>query len=154
MRLPSGTSAIPDLAIRSGARRRIDRPERRMSPAAGRTRPMIACSVVLFPAPFGPIRPTISPRPTLRLRPRTAGTPLYATSSRSSSRSASGIGMGLDSRVAEIRGRDIQIASDLRRSSCSERPPLVEHVDAVADRHYQRHVVLDQQDAGLEVVAD
>ena len=35
---------------------------------------MIACSVVDFPAPFGPISPTISPSPTSRVRFRTAGT--------------------------------------------------------------------------------
>ena len=35
---------------------------------------MIACSVVDFPAPFGPIRPTISPLPTSSETPRTAGT--------------------------------------------------------------------------------
>ena len=35
---------------------------------------MIACSVVDFPAPFGPISPTSSPRSIARLSPRTAGT--------------------------------------------------------------------------------
>ena len=36
---------------------------------------MIACSVVDFPAPFGPMSPTISPGATLSDSPRTAGTP-------------------------------------------------------------------------------
>ena len=35
---------------------------------------MIACSVDDFPAPFGPIRPTISPGFTSSDRPRTAST--------------------------------------------------------------------------------
>ena len=35
---------------------------------------MIACSVVDFPAPFGPISPTISPRCTSNPTFRTAGT--------------------------------------------------------------------------------
>ncbi len=35
---------------------------------------MIACSVVDFPAPFGPISPTISPGPTVRTSARTAAT--------------------------------------------------------------------------------
>ena len=74
MRRPSGTSAIPARAIDSGERPRTDRPDRRTSPAAVRTTPMIACSVVDLPAPFGPIRPTSSPRPTSRSSPRTAGT--------------------------------------------------------------------------------
>ena len=43
-------------------------------PRAG-TSPMIACSVVDLPAPFGPIRPTISPRRTSSDRSRTAATP-------------------------------------------------------------------------------
>ena len=41
---------------------------------SGRTRPVIACSVVDLPAPFGPISPTISPFPTVRSSFRTAGT--------------------------------------------------------------------------------
>ena len=36
---------------------------------------MIACSVVDFPAPFGPMSPTISPGATLSESPRTAATP-------------------------------------------------------------------------------
>ena len=74
MRRPSGTSAIPARAIASGARPRIDVPASRTSPADVGTTPMIACSVVDLPAPFGPIRPTSSALPTSRLRPRTAGT--------------------------------------------------------------------------------
>ena len=36
---------------------------------------MIACNVVDFPAPFGPINPTSSPGATLSDSPRSAGTP-------------------------------------------------------------------------------
>ena len=64
----------------AGARDRLGRaPAQRLRrrggsrPPRGGTRPMIACSVVDLPAPFGPIRPTISPLPTSRSRPRTAG---------------------------------------------------------------------------------
>ena len=88
MRLPSGTSAMPARAIVSGERPRTDWPERRTSPAAGGTTPMIACRVVDLPAPFGPIRPTSSARPTSRLSPRTAGTEPYRTSRFCSSRTA------------------------------------------------------------------
>ena len=56
---------------RPAQRRAVQADRRRARPA---TTPMIACSVVDLPAPLGPIRPTISPRPTSRLRPRTAGT--------------------------------------------------------------------------------
>ena len=46
-----------------------------ISPARAGTRPMIACSVVDLPAPFGPISPTISPGSTVNETSRTAATP-------------------------------------------------------------------------------
>ena len=60
-------------ALRGRARRRLratssvrrptsERPPSVTSPAATGAAPMIACSVDDLPAPFGPIRPTISPR--------------------------------------------------------------------------------------------
>ena len=74
---PSGTRPMPARARSSGCPRRRS-PRRRISPRASGTRPMIACSVVDLPAPLGPIRPTISPRPSVRLRPRTAGSAAVA----------------------------------------------------------------------------
>ncbi len=44
---------------------------------------MIACRVEDLPAPFGPMRPTISPGPTSSESPRTAATGPYRTSSAS-----------------------------------------------------------------------
>ena len=74
IRRPSGTSAIPRRAIDSGERFWIDWPLRRISPACDGIAPMIAFRVVDFPAPFGPISPTISPAVTPSERSRTAGT--------------------------------------------------------------------------------
>jgi len=71
---PSGTSATPLRATASGLRPRSERPPSVISPRAG-TAPMIACSVVDLPAPFGPMSPTISPGGTSNVMPRTAGTP-------------------------------------------------------------------------------
>ena len=71
---PSGTSAMPAEAIRSGDRPRTDAPASRTSPADAATSPVIACSVVDLPAPLGPMRPTISPSSTVNETPRTAGT--------------------------------------------------------------------------------
>ena len=51
---------------------------RRTSPPRAGTSPMIACSVVDLPAPFGPMSPTISPDATSSDTPRTAATPPYA----------------------------------------------------------------------------
>src|SRR3954468_5795570 len=114
---------------------------------------MIACSVVDLPAPLGPIRPTISWRPTRRLRSRTAETLPYRTST-PSSWSAGGSGIALHRRLAEIGGRDIEVAANLLGRARGERPALVEDVDAVADAHHERHVVVDQQHAGVVRVAD
>src|SRR5947208_5232979 len=106
---------------------------------------MIACSAEDLPAPFGPTSPTISPRPTVRSMPRTAGTPAYRTSSASTSRAAGG--SDITAAPAEVRVRDIDVLPHLRRRAGGERAALVEHVDAVAHLHDQRHVVVDQQDA-------
>ena len=65
----------PSARHASGARPRRDAPPAGSRRARAPTRPMIACSVVDLPAPFGPIRPTISPRPTSSERSRTAATP-------------------------------------------------------------------------------
>src|SRR4051795_10142513 len=146
---PSGTSATPRRATSSGRRPRSERPCSRTSPPVTGTAPMTACSVEDLPAPFGPTRPTISPRPTARSMPRTAGTPAYATS-RPSRTSASEV----SATATQIRVRDVDVAPHLVRRPLRERPPLVEHLDPVAHLHDQRHVVVDQQDAGAVVVAD
>src|SRR4051794_26825023 len=111
---------------------------------------MIAWSVEDLPAPFGPTRPTISPRLTVMSIPRTAGTPAYRTSSApSSSAGASDIAPA----SAQIRVRNVDVLPYLGRRARGEGASLVEHVDAVAHLHDQRHVVVDQQDARAMVVA-
>ena len=65
---------MPERAISSVERPRTERPSCRMSPAVIGATPMIARSVDDFPAPFGPISPTISPFATSKLSRRTAGT--------------------------------------------------------------------------------
>src|SRR5581483_7049284 len=155
MRRPSGTSAIPARAIASGLSPPSGRPPSRISPRWARTSPTIECSVVDFPAPFGPIRPTISPRPTSSESPRTAGTVPYRTSSPETLRSGSGTsGIVVDGRLAEIRGGDVEVRADLGRRALRQRQPAVEDVDPVADLHDQRHVVVDQEHARLALVAD
>src|SRR5207253_7339448 len=124
----------------SGAHPRSERPSWRSSPRAIGTRPMIACSVELLPAPFGPISPTISPLPTSKLRSRTAGTAPYRTSRRSTASAGSGT-----DRLPQIRSRDIQVAADLVGRSRGERPALIEDLHAVAHLENQSHVVVDQE---------
>ena len=47
-------------------------PRNEMAPRAGFVTPQIACMVELFPAPFAPMRATISPSPTRSDTPWTA----------------------------------------------------------------------------------
>src|ERR1700704_6256584 len=138
---PSGTSATPSRATRSGLRPRSERPCTRTSPAAGPTTPITACRVEDLPAPFGPTSPTISPAPTSRSMPRTAGTPAYRTSSASTTSAASDIAPA----AAEVGIRYVDVLPDLFRGTLGERSPLVEHVDPVAHVEDQRDVVVDQE---------
>ncbi len=71
-RRPSGTWAMPRPAIFCGGTVPIARPSKRIEPALGGVRPEIARSVVDLPAPFVPIRVTISPSSTVRLIPASA----------------------------------------------------------------------------------
>src|SRR5438034_7422805 len=125
---PSGTSATPRRAIRSGLEPRRERPCRRTSPDAILTTPMTAWRVDDLPAPFGPTRPTISPRPTSRSRPRTAGTPAYETTSPSRA-SAGGTGSAVGgsdvtTRASEVRVRGVDVVPDLLRRALGQRAPL------------------------------
>src|SRR4051812_42883764 len=142
MRRPSGTSAIPARAISSGLAPRIERPSSRTSPPSAGQRPIKAWSVVDLPAPFAPLRPTISPAATSKLTSETAGTPPYETLSRSTASAGSAIdGLLVRRALAEVRGDDVEIGPDLGRCARCERLAAVEHVDAVADFHDQRHVM-------------
>src|SRR5919109_1180995 len=152
IRRPSGTSATPRRAIHSGAFPSTDSPATATSPSRAGTRPMIACSVVDFPAPFGPIRPTISPPATSSERFRTAGTAPYRTSRFRTERAGASL-IVHDSRLAKVGSRDVEVAADLRRRALCERAALVEDDDSIADAHHERHVVVDQQDARVVVVA-
>ena len=57
-------------------------------------------------------------------------------------------------RLAEVGGSDVEVRADLRGRSLGQRRALVEHADAIADLHDQRHVVVDQEDAGLVLAPD
>src|SRR5690242_11557779 len=50
----------------------------RTRPRVGCTMPMIIFTVVDFPAPFGPMKPTISPGAIRKLTSSTAGIPVYS----------------------------------------------------------------------------
>ena len=74
MARPSGTSTIPAATAPCDETPASSRPSRRTDPLAGRKRPAMALSVLLLPAPLGPISATISPAATESETPRTAST--------------------------------------------------------------------------------
>src|SRR5262249_4943921 len=79
--------AMPRETIACGRRPTRLPPSRRMSPSSGRSSPVIRLKTVVFPAPFGPMSPTIPPAgitrstsltatrpPNRRVSPRTSST--------------------------------------------------------------------------------
>ncbi len=71
-RRPSGLCAIPLFTIECGVAPVISCPWKRIAPWRGRLSPLIARSVVDFPAPLAPISVTISPSPTFSETPLSA----------------------------------------------------------------------------------
>ena len=69
----SGTCARPARTIAEVARRPIEVPSKRMSPADSVTSPMTVLSSVLLPAPLAPISATISPAATSSETPCSTG---------------------------------------------------------------------------------
>ena len=67
--------AMPSAAIASGDSLSMRRPANRALPPSARSSPLIRLKVVVFPAPFGPIRLTNSPSATSRSSAATATTP-------------------------------------------------------------------------------
>ncbi len=69
MRRPSGACEMPFATIAWGVVPSIRSPSNQISPRRGRSRPEIVLSVVDLPAPFAPMRVTISPASTDSVRP-------------------------------------------------------------------------------------
>ena len=110
---------------------------------------MIACSVVDLPAPFGPIRPTISPSLEPQRQAAHGRRPRRTAPRRRRARAST----ARHRRLAEVRGGDVEVRAHLGGRPLGQRPALVEHLDPVADLHHERHVVVDQQHARLVLVA-
>ena len=114
---------------------------------------MMASSVDDLPAPFGPISPTISPgmdleREAVNRLDRAVVDVETGDNERAHGRPRA------HSALAEVRGGDVEIGADLVGGPFRERRALVEHADAVADRHDQRHVVVDEEHSRIVVVAN
>src|SRR5919197_2400005 len=135
---PSGTCATPSRATSSGDRRTRSLPSSRMRPVR-RTMPLMARSVVVFPAPFAPSTVTIAPSPTSSVTPCSARMAPYCAWTSSSSSSAIGlcgpqIGLDHGAVALNVGGRPLgDLASE------------VEADDVVGHLHDEVHVVLDDE---------
>src|SRR5579871_5469362 len=79
---------IPSRARRNGEYPVMSFPSRTTRPLSGSCRPVMTLNSVVFPAPFGPIRPVTRPGSTLTLVSESARTPPNRTTTFSVSRSA------------------------------------------------------------------
>src|SRR5207244_1591579 len=86
--------AIPARVTWYALRPARDLPSRRMSPAVGACTPVTRLKNVVLPAPFGPIRPWISPEATVRWTSWSARRPPKRFVSPLTSRRGSGEGIG------------------------------------------------------------
>src|SRR5919204_3336089 len=87
----------------------MSRPSSSTLPAEGRSNPLSTFTSVDLPAPFGPIRPTISPRPSSSVTSRSACTPANDRDT-AEARSDS---PGLPFSCAALK-RDLDLRHDLR----------------------------------------
>src|SRR6185295_18853975 len=139
--IPSSTSA-------SGASPATDVPSNSICPADGLTRPEIAFNVVDLPAPFAPIRATISPRLISISIPRKAGMFAYSTCRFSMRSMASLISFFAPRRSSicplrsEIRFDHPRMIANVGRTAVRQFLAVVENGDAVAGPHHHFHVVL------------
>ena len=110
----------------------------------------MVCSVVDLPAPFEPMRVTISPSSTVKLTPAGRG----CRRSRCGRPRARAGPRAPPSRVAAPRPRYASMTRGLAgpRRACPRRAlAVVEDGDPVADAHDDPHVVLDEQDGQAEL---
>src|SRR4029077_6104637 len=154
MTRPSGTWVRPSRAIASAGMWSMGWQRRGMLPAAAWRRPLSARSVDDLPAPLGPSRASTSPSATVNERSRTAMISPYRTVRPSTSSSgAPGTGAAWwrsrsahgnrTVRLPQIGGDHRRVVAHLLRLALGDEPSEVEHVDVVAHRHHQPHVVLD-----------
>ena len=149
----------PALRARARSRRGRSPPARgraATSRRAGRRRaeagttPMIACSVVDLPGAVRPDQADELGPVDLEAEPAHGGHGAVADVERARAR-ASALTRPPRSRPGRPTVTS-RLAADLRGRPLGERPALVEHVDPVADLHHERHVVVDQEHAGVVVL--
>src|ERR1035437_666447 len=109
----------------------MSRPWSRTEPFRTRTRPRIAFSRVLLPAPFGPTIADTSPPPTLRLTPLITGSSPYPATTPSTTRMGSWRPDG--PLTDDIRGLDVLSFAHLRHAPLREHLPRRHHDDRVRE---------------------
>src|ERR1700751_3700389 len=142
---PSGTWAMPSSGMRYGGSVLRSVPAKVTLPVDSFTRPEIARSVVLLPAPLAPSRPTASPALMLMETWEIAGTEPYAALMPLSS------SMGASARWRmymgpEIGADDLRIFHDLLGRAFRDLLAMVEHDDMPRHRHDRAHQVFDDDD--------
>src|SRR6478609_5619115 len=139
MRCPSITCARPRRAVSRGPMPAIFSPAKVTPPAFQGTRPEIARSSVVLPAPLGPSRVTTSPAPIVMSTPcSTAILPYPASSPRMSSNGS----------AAEIGTDDLLVHANFSRRPLRQYPTEIEHGHIITDIENQIGMMLDQKHAG------
>src|ERR1700722_16859389 len=147
---PSGTCATPRRTTSSVAMPAMDWPPRISSPWV-RTIPQMARSVVVLPAPLAPSNAVTPPSSTAKLMPcRTFVSPYPAC--RPLASSSAGMSLVL-LRVAEVGADHLRLGPHLVRRPVGDFKTKLQRHDFVGHAHHQIHVMLDQQDAEIELLA-
>src|SRR5512137_470163 len=147
----SGTSARP-LSKRSyGCIPRIFSPRKVMDPVAFLFKPTIVSTVVVFPAPFGPIRVTSSPLFTCRERSQT--TWRFAWNTFSPETDSMGAKFSEGMHVSEVGIDHFLVVHYFIWVPFCNLFPMVQHNNAVRNAHDNTHNVFDDQDRNA-IIAD
>src|SRR5689334_4988786 len=143
---PSGAWQIPRTTRRSARSREMSSPSKVIVPVDSGRMPEMTRIVVVLPAPFAPMRVTISPSSTVSEISESASMRPYCVETPVSSSSAI-VG---NPQVGRDHGG---VVADLGRLAVGDLLPELQHHDAVGHPHDEPHVVLDEQH-GVAVVAD
>src|SRR5215472_16189240 len=155
---PSGTWAIPALAMSSGLRPARSAPSSRIRPLRGRTRPLITRNSVVLPAPLAPSTAVIEPASAVIVTLSSARTSPYPATSSSMASDAAPSGwtpwapavlVTIGSARTEVGGRYRGVGLDLLRGAAGDHLSEVEDDERLAERHHQVHVMLHDDEGRL-----
>ena len=125
-------------------------PPQRISPLV-RTMPQIARRVVVLPAPLAPSSAVTPPSSTTKSMPCSTASAPYAACSDRRPQAAPAC---CTPRLAEIGADHLRLVAHLLGRAVGDLQAELQRHHLVGDAHHQVHVMLDQQDAELELLAD